>query len=75
MDFTENNIESDTVYDGVFSKEIDFQKPELTTFTAKTEEVIKEIKDRISQARARTAKTKKAVNKLTDFFLVKPQAR
>lgn len=63
ISFTENTEQNESVYDSVFSKEIEFNKPELTKFSDKLDEVIKQAKDRISQARARTAKTKKPINK------------
>lgn len=51
-------------YGRIFAKEKpEFIKPELITLQDKLEDLVKRAKDRISQARARTAKTKKPISK------------
>jgi hypothetical protein len=66
MDFNEQNVQDEneeTQYKGVFAKELEFVKPEMTSFENKLDELVKETKDRIAQARARTAKTKKPISR------------
>lgn len=62
-DFTENTVQDENdfsiKYEGVYAKEAPFVKPELTKFEDRLDYTIREIKDRVVAARARTAKTRK----------------